>query len=483
MPAKTEAGIDTRGEGTAYLLPARYVRVIVERKKSPTKEQLQKKVADAKEALEKIAKLCPPLKENKEKLEARLKAQAPGEGAIRRREEWQSAYNESATDLGICESQQKLKKLEKDVAEFELLHATDAEFVDSIKLELDPVVGDPDLRFVIDMNHEAVREDSWKIKTTPAGLLTSSDAESADKTADILVELSRFAGAMLSAATQGTVFSGEPPPKRVRRSKIAQPFKFERVFDVSRQIDDAMTNEPCSVGTTPLSVSEINGCLKALEVNFELAVTNAVGGPAWKSATVGTTPSAGTALEGLVYRRPRPYVLTVLTCAPLASEEPATGHPSDAPAQKKRADGVEPATPPECNVYASDIETKKRQVKFVTESIVVSVPNGSPLEVVPYKAASFVTTTTKTQFADGMLTDVDVKRPSELLSVAQTPYRMLQGFGQALREVSPVRVDYTNRQRDVADAEAKYYDAQKRALDAKLAYEKALATSMPAPVQ
>ena len=79
---------------------------------------------------------------------------------------------------------------------------------------------------------------------------------------------------------------------------------------------------------------------------------------------------------------------------------------------------AETANPPipDCDFY--DDKKADKQIKFVTESVVVSVPNGSPLEIVPYEAAVFATATTKTVFVEGMLTDVDVKRPSEALAVA-----------------------------------------------------------------
>lgn len=448
------------GAGVSYLLPMQFVRVVVEHQKAPTPAELKKKIAEFTEAVETLNKQCRELKTNQSKLEAQLKGQKPGEGSAEQRQQWQVAHNGISTQLALCDAEKTVAEVKKAVAEIELLHAGDAKYVDKIALKLDPPVGDPKHRFVVKLEHEMNRDDVWQIKTTAAGLLTSSDLKSTDRTADVLVELSRFAGAVV--VQSATPVAGEPP----KRKGPYAPFKLERILDVSKAKSVGAT---CGASSGPSSEDEINACLSDLGVNFKIRVKELHDAAADDAQIpMQRTCSAESCTPGLVYRRPRPYVIDVVTCArPEGASKP--GKNGEKSAEQSSADAGD-----ECDIHLDG-------TGFVTESVVVSVPNGAPLEVIPYESVGLVTSSTKTQFADGMLTTVDVDRPSELLAAAQTPYRMLQGFGQALREVSPVRVDYTNRQRDAAQAEANYFDAQKRALEARLAYEKALAAAAPPP--
>jgi hypothetical protein len=428
-------------EGVGYLLPARFVRLTVERVAVEEKD-LKEAVTKAKAAVEATGAA---LKKSQEEVkEAKRLAEAAPAGPVK--EKLAAAAIAAATVVKLREEDAKAAKDGLTLAEIKLGNAANkpkGSFEDRVTLRLDPAVGDPCYHFTASMRHDIASDDSWTLKTTAEGLLTSSDATSQSRVGDILVEFARLAGLGYGQTVgSSTVEKG--------RGVEYGPFKYERVFDVSG-------DEPaCPAFVGLAKIESVNKELDALGTNV-MIVPRAYAGAADATPAKQLQDYAcpdkdkqGKKIErycvpGLAYRRSIPYLIEVQSCPPKLS----------GPDEK-------------CT-------------KYISQSVVVAVPNRARIEVIPYDTAAFVTTKTKAEFADGMLTSAEATRPSELLEIVRTPGRMIEAAGKAIREVSPIQVDYTNRQSELAAAEAKFYEAQKKALDARIAYEKAKAEADAAP--
>lgn len=446
------------GRGISYYLPMQVARIVVERKRVPPAELLKAKKA----AAEKLANDAAAATKLKEAEVAGLKA------TLAELADRPAAQKEVQDKLDIANGElEALKKAEaraKGVfatVEAELLAGNFGELMDVVAIQLDPSIPDRRYRFVIDLNHSVLADDDWKIKTTPAGLLSTTDVKTTDRTGDIVVELARLAGTASgmfgstivtaqAEMTQGGVKDNMP-------FTANEPFKFERTFDPTLDLnkpDRTVSREAClSPGFTSLAL--INRCLLALRVNAQVQVARVDAAAASAPDAVRpmqkgqrVVPGSGNCSDssdmkvpcvgGLVYRRPQPYAISVLTCA---------GQ--------------------QCSV-ADD-----SSAKVVAQTATVAITNASPLEVMPYDRAAFVTTQNAIEFQDGVPVSVHATQPSELLEAVRIPGRALAGFGEALTKASPINVQYDNRGRDAAQAEAAYYEAQTKALQARLAYEKA----------
>jgi hypothetical protein len=87
------------------------------------------------------------------------------------------------------------------------------------------------------------------------------------------------------------------------------------------------------------------------------------------------------------------------------------------------------------------------------ESKSVLLPQAGPVSWLPTNASAFVKTTYGMKFQDGMLTNWDSNRPSELLEVARTPLRMLKGALGAVSEVIQLRVNVANDEKAYSEAD------------------------------
>lgn len=90
---------------------------------------------------------------------------------------------------------------------------------------------------------------------------------------------------------------------------------------------------------------------------------------------------------------------------------------------------------------------------YVERSFSFSVPNAAPVDVLRYDDAIFVTRRDDVGFVDGSLVSVDFDRPSEAAVAASIPFRIVRGTTEALSELVQLRVNYTNQQTALTQAE------------------------------
>jgi hypothetical protein len=474
---------DAQGRGTSYYLPMQVARITVERKRVPPEEFMKAKKKEADE-LAKAASAAAKLKAQEVKqLEEKLKGL---DGKPDAQKDVQKQLDIANAELAALKKAETAANGVVAVAAGEISKGNFGELVDAITIAIDPSIPDRRHRYVIDLNHNMLSDDDWSIKTTPAGFLSTTDVKSTDKFPEIVVELARLAGQVSAEMVTAQAWKNPSPSVSDDDAEpydINEPFKFERTFDPTASLGDVhltVSRKACLTQGFS-SLVDINKCLLALGVTLQVQVTAIQGGnnalpPAvsemLKAATSEeqrtailaahrATIAAGqkaalerrntlatnktcddgdsevACVDGLVYRRPQPYAISVMTCL-----------------EKK------------CS-----IDAKKGWV--VAQSYTASLTNASPLEVMPYPRAAFVTTQNTIEFQEGVPVSVRATRPSEVLEGVRIPGRALAGFGEALTQASPINVRYDNRGRDAAQAEAAYYEAQTKALQARLAYEKA----------
>lgn len=440
----THKGEQGSAEGVGYLLPARFVRLTVERVALEPKD-LKEAVTKTKAAVETTT--AATKKAEEEAREAKRRADNAPAGKVK--DDFAAAAAAAQTVANLRKGDQKIAEAALVIAEAKLAAAATkpkGSFEDRISLKLDPAVGDPCYHFSADMQHDIASDDSWTLKTTAEGLLTSSEGTSTNRYGDILVEFARLAGIAMG---QGAGASGTE-----KRNVQYGAFKYERVFDVSGEV------ATCDAFENLAKLSAINTDLANLGTDIELKSRPYSGAadadpvtqlPSSYDCSEGEQKKMKFCVPGLAYRRSIPYLIEVLSCPTEREVAPSSTKP----------EAKEHSTSP-CR-------------KYVTQSVVAAVPNRARIEVIPYDTAAFVATKTKAEFADGMLTSAEATRPSELMEIVRTPGRMVEAAGKAIREVSPIQLDYTNRQRELAAAEAQFYEAQKKAFEARLAYEKAKA--------
>lgn len=105
------------------------------------------------------------------------------------------------------------------------------------------------------------------------------------------------------------------------------------------------------------------------------------------------------------------------------------------------------------NIDVIRFDNEARVRTYVERSFSFSVPNAAPVDVLRYDDAIFVTRRDDVGFVDGSLVSVDFDRPSEAAVAASIPFRIVRGATEALSELVQLRVNYTNQQTALTQAE------------------------------
>lgn len=280
-----------------------------------------------------------------------------------------------------------------------------------MKLDLLPPSADPAQAFVLNPRHTPLRDDEHKLVISPAGLLTSTDITSIDRTGEILVELAAFAGGR----------AGNAPVGMSGRDCTGAPSEFTGLVDLA----------------SAASLAEANQQLECLGVRL---VVNDVHWAAVKLAAPGDRRGTyGNAIEGIAYRTPVEVEVRIERCTDKDKACTATTgwHP--------------------------------------TETIAFPLPQAGPISYVRQDAGLLVKTKYALAFKDGILVNYDASRPSELLEVARTPMRVVQGGFDGLSKVVSLRTGVTNNRKDLLAAQKGLLDAQYAIKKASLTGDKGLA--------
>lgn len=257
----------------------------------------------------------------------------------------------------------------------------------SLKIELLPPSADPAQAFLLSPQHSVLRDDEHKLIVSSAGLLTSTDIVATDRTADILVEIATFAGAISGLGLSATGRT-DPDPQNVQKCTLS-PNEYSGTVDFA----------------DPASIALLNHDLQCLGVRLQAS------GRYWPGTTrpVPDTRTTEPGIEGIVYRTPVQIQVRIEKCVD-----------------------------PKGNCSPENPQW------FTTEVLALSLPQAGPISYVRQDAGFMTKTKYKLAFSDGILTSYDANRPSELLEVARTPMRLVNGVFDGISKVISLRTGQNN---------------------------------------
>jgi hypothetical protein len=259
----------------------------------------------------------------------------------------------------------------------------------TLKIELLSPSADPAQAYRLSPLHTPFRDDEHTLVISPAGLLTSTNTVAVDRTADILVEIGTFAGA---------IASGVPIPGPTGRDGRTRP--------ANQRPEDLCTLSPNEFTgvvdfADPAAVRQLNRNLQCLGVRTQVT------GQVWEDT--GPAPASDMRIEGIVYRTPVEVQVRIERCV--------------------RTDGG-------CNPNGP--------YWVPTEVIALALPQAGPISFVRQDAGFMTRSRYTLAFKDGMITNYDSSRPSELLEVARTPLRIVQGVFDGVSRVISLRTGQNN---------------------------------------
>lgn len=104
--------------------------------------------------------------------------------------------------------------------------------------------------------------------------------------------------------------------------------------------------------------------------------------------------------------------------------------------------------------------------KSLIEERVVIVPDPRRLVKIDLKRASFVQKTLTATFENGLLTKLDLDKPSEALSFIQVPIDVLKAIASIPAELIQLKIDTSKNNAALADQRVKELEAQQKLLEA-----------------
>lgn len=295
-----------------------------------------------------------------------------------------------------------------------------------ISMKVLPQPLEPDIRhpFTLIMAHSFFRDDELFIKTTSSGLLSNLDVTTTDRTGDVVVEIAKavaiFAGGL-------PITPGVTAPPKVRGAAPPPTLPVKECIPTELRYDDVV-----DFADAPIEVLlKDNGGYPPDTTKYDVP----------ENLTIGIRESG--------------YIGTNLADKKSPLSKMCEGD-SDTRKECVRPNGL---------LYRRD-ETFLVQLKRVDKTVLaaaqISMPNLSPVSIVPFEALSLVTTKNKTVFENGMLVSHDTNLPSQALGIAKIPTRVVEGMLGAITNFLQLKIDYTKKQTDLADQRTKLNDASKK---------------------
>lgn len=297
-----------------------------------------------------------------------------------------------------------------------------------IAMSITPLALEPDTNhpFLLKLNHSPLRDDELKIKTTQSGLLTSTDVTSTDRTGDIAVEIAK-AVAMFGVRFPAQALSPKPHVKMPGEDKKEkQP-----------------SEEPKKCYSSIMKHDEI--------VDFSLV--------AKKLIDITFRDSSGFAVNKDLYLLPPDLKMKIVT----------PGSAKDLKSIYETDEGLGRASYPLKGhygiLYRRDVTYLANLIKDDTNTIVanqqISMPNLSPVTLVPFEYLSLVTTKNNAAFENGMLISYDTNQPSSALALANLPARVAEGYINALTNFLQLKFNYSSKAIDSISKEKELIDLLK----------------------
>lgn len=438
--------------GVVYYLPTRPIKFEFIRQATATKPEVDKANAAVIASKEQYEAAVAALEE----LEARLEALPENAGDLTI-ENINEAIDLAKANKKIEEAKFSAAK-KKQAAALATHHmALDGQIPlsDSIVVTVLPAVADTRQRYAANLDHLASRSDKFAIKTTDAGLLSTSTGSSDDQSAQIIVALAqslvasgvggatRIGSSSTSILSSRTSSDGKGSADAIvncgdgvtrKQSEPAKPFRFEYTFDPSsigvnrRKITNLGIVESGNVN--PWQYIESVLCGKGADYSFE-----------WKALLANVSAMEPKSKKnnskefgGLFYRRTLPYRLEIYS-GERKSISPLQG--------------------------GNGVSEKLEWLSFYPiKALSFELPNESPPELLQISGGAFSAVDYDTEFSNGILISHKEDRPSEILKVVAIPYDIVKALISVPAEILSLKIDYSSKEASLIDAERKIIESR-----------------------
>ena len=314
-----------------------------------------------------------------------------------------------------------------------------------VKLELQPVRGDPNQVYVAKLNHWETRDDKLTIGTTPEGLLTTAELTVVDRTGDILIEIAKAVAAFVGVPIPAPPLPEALPPedRRLRLPACAheKTLKLHLVFDPVDRDEVTRVNERLLQCLVPYRLDVKRIGIDANPEGYDHESGNLI---------VSGSGEVSGELAGLVYRRPLPYAIVIERTY---DNQPTTlAEPARQSWKLSSSTDQNEAIPPGSRTAAFAALTSNLRYE-PEQAVMAMLPNRGPLGLLPYEASAFVTTEYKVELSDGMPVKWVADRPAALYAVFRIPVALAKEIVRIPAELIKLRFDVTSNQAELVKAQ------------------------------
>lgn len=332
-------------------------------------------------------------------------------------------------------------------------------YVATLAIEPQALIPDSNFKYAAEIGHNWFHSDEMKITTTDSGLLSSTDSKSVDNTGDIISKITQAIASFGVSVPSFLKSDFRIMGKAIEKKMCLESFTLSEIVDLSNEEQIGSMNltlnsklgmslyvyDPSILLTKPVNdehnKSEIekqqNPCKKCEEEHTKIPPLKAAL-EAKQKKTLNAKPAhpgCGEKNDGLFYRRDLPYLVTLL--------------------------------------YSTE------NVETVVANALVSMPNLSPTSLLAFDPAYFVTNTQKVGFNNGLLVSLETTKPSEVMGFVSIPADIIKSYIGAVTQLIQLRLDYTNKETDLAKSQAALIDAVKALKDKQQAAQSATQTTTP----
>ncbi len=422
------ASYDNINTGISYYLPKRVHRLIVTAENLNAKKE-EEKFKEAKDNFLIVNKEAKQLEAKMKNLKS-IAANTPGDGKAKKKavEAAQTAEgiylaakeiaDKAKNDMEIAKNRYDQAKAEKDSEPCNYF----------IAMSITPQALEPDTQhpFLLKLNNSPLRDDELKIKTTQSGLLTSTDAISSDRTGDIAVEIAK------TVAMFGV--GGFPT--------LVQPSV--RPFSMVTGVDKKAIGE---------SMNLMKKCYPSTMKHDEIVDFGSSG-----NIPIVFRDSSGFAVNENLYFLPPDLKMKIVI--PVSAKDLKSIYETD--------EGLKENSYPlkghygilyrRDTTYLTNLWATIDGVDTIVTSEQISMPNLSPVTLVPFEYLSLVTTKNNAAFENGMLVSYDTNQPSSALALANLPARVAEGYINALTNFLQLKFNYSSKAIDAVSKEKELAD-------------------------
>lgn len=346
----------------------------------------------------------------------RLQAQNPDSVSPATLQAAQALRDHQADNMARAQAGVEVAELQLALAQArqgQTVGATPPEFSLGLRFELMAPVPDAEHFYQATFDHEWQRDDAVTITTDASGLLSNSQVSTIDRTADILIDLAGISG-LANPPTPSVPTAMLEDRTTAPNCAPGRSFTRELIFDPNDHGPD---------GEVQRAAAWLQNCL-----GLTLRIENPQDFPDWTLHT--PTP------QRAAQRRYR----------------------------GRTAPAVSPASPPGQRMLANGL-VYRRPVPYVIEVLrgedtlattVALAPQGGPFGVIPYEPRAFVTSVTNVTFDAGQPTVWHTNNPSELAAAFRIPVAAARALIEVPASLVRLRVDYSSQQTQLIESQRNY---------------------------